>query len=90
MSNDKPSGFEETPALFDAEIEPAPPLTDEEEAALLEAEADADAGRVVPHSEVANWLRTWGTPDEGLPPKSWFKSSGPRLRSMTSKTSGPS
>lgn len=58
MSNDKPPGVEETPALFDAEVEPAPPLTDDEEAALLEAEADADAGRVVPHSEVAKWMQT--------------------------------
>lgn len=46
MSDEKPPGFEETPALLDAEIEPALPLTDEEEAALLEAEADADAGRI--------------------------------------------
>jgi predicted transcriptional regulator len=72
MSDEKPPGVEETPALFDAEIEPAPPLADEEEAALLQAEADADAGRVVPHSEVAKWLKTWGTPEEGPPPKSWF------------------
>ena len=73
MSDEKPPGVEETPALFDAEIEPASPLTDEEEAALLEAEADADAGQVVPHSEVVKWLKTWGTPDEGPPPKSWFR-----------------
>jgi predicted transcriptional regulator len=64
MSEEKPPGVGETPALFDTEIEPAPPLTEEEEAALLEAEADADAGRVVPHSEVRKWLLAVGTPDE--------------------------
>ncbi|MBI5939776.1 MAG: antitoxin [Caulobacterales bacterium] len=64
MSDEKPPGFEETPA---------PPLTDEEVVALLEAEADADAGRVVPHSEVAKWLATWGTPDEKPMPASWLK-----------------
>lgn len=73
MSDEKPPGVEETPTAFDAEIEPAPPLTDEEEAALLEAEADADAGRIVPHSEVAKWLATWGTPDEKPMPESWLK-----------------
>lgn len=72
MSDEKPPGFEETPALFDAEIEPAPPLTDEEEAALLEAEADADAGRVVPHSEVRRWMEAVGTPDEFPMPESWL------------------
>ena len=51
MSHEKPHGSEERPVEFDAKIELAPRLTDEEEAALLEA--DADAGRVVPHSEVA-------------------------------------
>lgn len=73
MSDEKPPGFEETPAAFDPDFGPARALTDEEEAALLAAEADADAGRVVPHSEVAKWLKTWGTPEEGPPPKSWFK-----------------
>jgi predicted transcriptional regulator len=73
MSDDRPPGVEETPALFDAEIEPAPPLTDEEEAALLEAEADADAGRVVPHSEVAKWMLAVGTPDEFPMPESWLR-----------------
>ena len=29
-----------------------------------EAEADAAAGRVVPHEEVVRWLRSWGKPDE--------------------------
>lgn len=73
MSDERPTGVEETPSLFDVDIEPAPPLTDEEEAALLKAEADADTGRVVPHSEVVKWLKTWGTPEEGPPPKSWFR-----------------
>ncbi len=36
-----------------------------------EADADVDAGKVVAHEEVKAWLRTWGTPDAGPPPKSW-------------------
>lgn len=73
MSDPKLPGVEEESAVFNADLEAILPLSDDEEAALLAAEADADAGRVVPHSEVAKWLRTWGTPDEGPPPKSWFK-----------------
>ena len=30
---------------------------------------DADAGRVVDHKIVRNWLESWGTEDEGQPPK---------------------
>jgi predicted transcriptional regulator len=37
---------------------------DVEARAIAEAEADVAAGRVVPHDEVAKWLRSWGTPDE--------------------------
>ena len=50
-------------------------IIDEEadERASLEGEADADAGRVVPHEEVAAWLSTWGTPDEKPAPAHWFK-----------------
>jgi predicted transcriptional regulator len=44
-----------------------------DELAVREGEADADAGRVVPHEEVAAWLATWGTPEEQPPPASWFK-----------------
>lgn len=36
-----------------------------------EAEADVVAGRVIPHDEVARWMRTWGTAEEGPPPESW-------------------
>lgn len=43
--------------------------------ALAEGEADAEAGRVVPHEEVATWLLTWGTADERPAPDHWFKSS---------------
>jgi len=32
--------------------------------AIAEAEADVAAGRLVPHGEVAKWLRSWGRPDE--------------------------
>ena len=31
---------------------------------IAEAEADIDAGRVVPHEEIVKWLRSWGTPNE--------------------------
>lgn len=49
-------------------------LTDaEDEARLAEAEADIAAGRVVPHAEVAEWLKTWGTPDEKPAPAHWSK-----------------
>ncbi len=54
------------PSLFDE------PDLDADELAALEGEADADAGRVVAHEDVAKWLATWGTPDAGPPPKSWL------------------
>lgn len=38
-----------------------------------EAEADVAAGRLIPHAEVAAWLKTWGTPDEKPAPALWFK-----------------
>ncbi|MFI4973385.1 MAG: antitoxin [Caulobacterales bacterium] len=44
-----------------------------DERAIREGEADADAGRVLPHEKVAQWLATWGTPDERQIPKSWLK-----------------
>jgi predicted transcriptional regulator len=37
---------------------------DAETRALDEAEADVAAGRVVPHDQVAEWLKSWGEPDE--------------------------
>ena len=33
-------------------------------AAIEEGLRDGDAGRVVPHDDVAAWMRTWGKPDE--------------------------
>jgi predicted transcriptional regulator len=63
MSKPQPS----EPSLFDE------PDLAADELALREGEADADAGRVVPHAEVAEWLATWGTPDEKPIPKSWLK-----------------
>lgn len=44
-----------------------------EAAADAEGLADIEAGRVVPHDEVAAWLDTWGTPDEKPPPAAWRK-----------------
>jgi predicted transcriptional regulator len=55
------------PSVFDQ------PNEDADELATLEGEADAEAGRVVPHAEVAAWLDTWGTPNEKPAPKSWLK-----------------
>ena len=57
----------EEPSIFDEADEA------HEEALLAAAEADADAGRVVPHAEVSLWLETWGTPDYKSPPALWFK-----------------
>jgi predicted transcriptional regulator len=58
--------------------EPHPHLLDDvsseaDERALLEAEADADAGRVVPHARVREWLKSLGTPDQKPTPFSWRK-----------------
>ncbi len=36
---------------------------------LEEGLADIEAGRVVDHEVVAEWLRSWGTPNEGPAPK---------------------
>jgi predicted transcriptional regulator len=55
------------PGLFDQVDEAA------EAAADARAEADVAAGRVIPHSEVAAWLATWGTPNEKPAPRHWFE-----------------
>ncbi len=59
-------------------MQPEPSIFDEiddeaDERAMLEGEAAADAGQYVPHEEVAEWLKTWGTPDEKPAPAKWFK-----------------
>lgn len=36
---------------------------------IREGLADAEAGRVVSHGEVARWLDSWGSEDELPPPK---------------------
>ena len=41
--------------------------------AVAEADADAAAGRTVPHPEVAEWLKTWGTDAERPIPPEWLK-----------------
>ncbi len=48
MSDPKQPGVEEAPAEFDADY-------DEHSA---QADADAEAGRVVPHERVAKWLQS--------------------------------
>ena len=55
------------PSIFEA------PDLEADERAALAGEADADAGRVVPHEEVAAWLDTWGKPGGKPPPDKWFK-----------------
>jgi predicted transcriptional regulator len=49
----------ETKSIFDIEPDEAA-----EQAADAAAEAEIDAGRFVPHAEVAKWLRSWGTPNK--------------------------
>jgi hypothetical protein len=46
------------PSIFDQADDEA------DELAMREGEADADAGRVIPHAEFSAWLETWGTPGE--------------------------
>lgn len=58
------------PSIFE-QVPEASPQADE--AALAEAEADVKAGRVVPHAEVAEWLKTWGTAEEAPAPAKWLK-----------------
>lgn len=36
---------------------------------ILAGIADADAGKVVSHDHVVKWLRSWGKPGEGKPPR---------------------
>ncbi|PHY12927.1 CopG family transcriptional regulator [Caulobacter sp. B11] len=55
MSKAEPSLFDETDAA--------------EAAADERAEADIAAGRVVSHKAMKRWLLSWGTPNEGAPPK---------------------
>jgi predicted transcriptional regulator len=59
-------------------MKPEPSIFDEpdaaaDEQAMREGEADADAGRVTPHEDVAAWLKTWGTTSEAALPKPWPK-----------------
>jgi len=63
MSEPEKPGVEETPVPFDADY-------DERSAA---ADADAAAGRVVPHEVVSKWLQSIidGRPEP--PPFSWRK-----------------
>ncbi len=49
------------------------PDPEAEAASLARARAEIAAGKGVPHEEVAKWLRTWGTPEEGPPPREWFE-----------------
>lgn len=46
-------------------------LPEADEAALQEAESDADAGRTVPHARVREWLSKVGTAEQEPTPFSW-------------------
>jgi hypothetical protein len=50
------------PSIFDQADDEA------DEVAMREGEADADAGKVIPHAEFSAWLETWGTLGEKPPP----------------------
>lgn len=63
MSEPKQPGVEEKAAVFDADY-------DERSAA---ADADAAAGRVVPHEEVSRWLQSIIDGQPEPPPFSWRK-----------------
>jgi predicted transcriptional regulator len=52
------------PSLVPSDDEKPHDLSDEEWAAIKEAWADVEAGRVYSHEEIVAWLRTWGTADE--------------------------
>ncbi|WP_293907818.1 antitoxin [Phenylobacterium sp.] len=59
-------------------MKPEPSILEEiddaaEAAADAEGLADIEAGRVVPHDDVARWLDTWGTAKETPPPAKWLK-----------------
>ena len=50
-------------SLFDIQDDEA------EERALLDGEAQLDAGKGVPWKDVKRWLESWGKADELPPPK---------------------
>lgn len=43
------------------------------ELARRRALADIEAGRVIPHEQVSEWLKTWGSSDEKPMPPEWLK-----------------
>lgn len=44
-------------------------LTEDDEHAIAEADADIAAGRTVSHEAVLRWVRSWGTENELPPPE---------------------
>ena len=44
-----------------------------EAASDARAMADYEAGRCVPHERVAEWLKTWGTPERKPIPREWLE-----------------
>jgi len=43
------------------------------DASRRRALADIEAGRTVPHEDLATWLDTWGTDKEAPMPPEWLK-----------------
>jgi predicted transcriptional regulator len=68
-------GVMDEQALFDPE---EPGIFDEldeaaERAAVVRAEADVAAGRVVPHDDAVKWFESFGTDDQLPRPQPWRK-----------------
>ena len=57
----------------DQSIFDVPPDPRREEESWAEAQADIEAGRFVPHGEVAKWLATWGKEPRTAMPEEWLK-----------------
>ncbi|WP_375244647.1 antitoxin [Sphingomonas parapaucimobilis] len=59
--------MEHEPGIFEQRDEGAELAADER------ARADFRAGRFVSHEKMAEWLKTWGTPDRKPLPPEWLK-----------------
>jgi hypothetical protein len=58
-------------ATVELMMPPAHPDDLPDDVAEALADADVEAGRVVPHALVREWLKTLGTPDQQPTPFSW-------------------
>ena len=60
-------------AAMNAPKHPLDQTPEELEASLARAREDIKAGRGVPHEKVAEWLKTWGTPEFKPMPREWLE-----------------